>query len=62
VIERMRAADARGPEAAGAEGLAIARETLAAVQPLVQGVQIVAPAGEIAPALALAREAVRSRA
>lgn len=62
VIERMRAADARGPEAAVAEGLAIGREVLAAIRPLVQGVQIVAPAGEIGPALALAREAVSGRA
>jgi homocysteine S-methyltransferase len=62
VLERMRAAEDRGPEAAAAEGLAIAREVLAAIRPLVQGVQIVAPGGEIGPALALAREAVRGRA
>jgi homocysteine S-methyltransferase len=62
VIERMRAADARGPEAAAAEGLRIAREVLAAIRPLVQGVQIVAPAGEIAATLALVRDAVGSRA
>ncbi len=59
VIERMRAAQARGAEAAAAEGLAIAREVLAAIRPLVQGVQIVAPFGEIGPALELAKEAVR---
>ena len=58
VIERMRTAHGQGPDAAAAEGLAIAREVLAAIRPLVQGVQIVAPAGEIAPALSLAREAV----
>jgi homocysteine S-methyltransferase len=54
----MRTAQGHGPDAAAAEGLAIAREVLAAIRPLVQGVQIVAPAGEFAPALALAREAV----
>jgi methionine synthase / methylenetetrahydrofolate reductase(NADPH) len=59
VIERMRAAQARGGAAAAAEGLAIAQEVLMAVRPLVQGVQIVAPLGEIGPALALAKEAVR---
>jgi len=58
VIERMRAAQARGREAAAAEGLAIAREVLAAIHPLVQGVQIVAPFGEIGPALTLAKEVV----
>jgi methionine synthase I (cobalamin-dependent)/5,10-methylenetetrahydrofolate reductase len=58
VIERMRRAQERGHAAAAAEGLVIAREVLAAIRPLVQGVQIVAPFGEIAPALTLAREVV----
>jgi methionine synthase I (cobalamin-dependent)/5,10-methylenetetrahydrofolate reductase len=58
VLDRMRAAQARGSEAAAAEGLAIAREVLETIRPMVQGVQIVAPFGEFAPALALAREAV----
>ena len=61
VIERMRAAETHGSGAAAAEGLAIARELLAAIRPLVQGVQIVAPGGDMAPALALARDAVAGR-
>jgi hypothetical protein len=40
VIDRMRAAQSKGDEAAAAEGIAIARETLAAVRGLVQGVQL----------------------
>jgi len=59
VIDRMRAAQTRSAEAAAAEGLAIARDVLAAIRPLVQGVQIVAPFGEVAPALELAVQAVR---
>lgn len=55
ILERMRAAQQRGTEAS--EGHAIAREVLAAVRPLVQGVQLVAPFGQIAPALALAPHA-----
>ncbi|MDH4350940.1 MAG: bifunctional homocysteine S-methyltransferase/methylenetetrahydrofolate reductase [Gemmatimonadota bacterium] len=58
VLDRMRAAQSRGPDAAAAEGLAIARELLETIRPMVQGVQIVAPFGEFAPALALAKEAV----
>jgi len=58
VLERMRAAQTRGREAAAAEGLAIAREVLEVIRPLVQGVQIVAPFGEIGPALEMAREAL----
>jgi homocysteine S-methyltransferase len=56
VVTRMRDAQERGTEAAAAEGLAIAREVLAAVRPLVQGVQIVAPFGRLEPALELARD------
>ena len=55
VLDRMRQAQSRGTEAD--EGHAIARELLTAVRPLVQGVQIVAPFGQIAPAAALARHA-----
>jgi methionine synthase I (cobalamin-dependent)/5,10-methylenetetrahydrofolate reductase len=51
VIERMRAAQARGDAAAAAEGMRIAREVLTAVRPLVQGVQLAAPAGRIERAL-----------
>ncbi len=45
VLERMRQASARGKEAALAEGIAIAREMLAAVRDRVQGVQVAAPLG-----------------
>jgi 5,10-methylenetetrahydrofolate reductase len=45
VLDRMRAASARGKEAGLAEGVAIAREMLAAVRERVQGVQVAAPLG-----------------
>ena len=45
VLDRMRTASARGKEAALAEGVAIAREMLAAVRSRVQGVQVAAPLG-----------------
>ena len=51
VIARMRAAQERGKEAAQAEGVAIAREMLARVRPLVQGVQVSAPFGRVDLAL-----------
>jgi homocysteine S-methyltransferase len=41
----LRMAQAVTPEAARAEGILIAREMLAAVRPLVQGVQVSAPFG-----------------
>ncbi|MGH7628160.1 MAG: bifunctional homocysteine S-methyltransferase/methylenetetrahydrofolate reductase [Gemmatimonadales bacterium] len=53
VIERMRQADARGPEAAGAEGVRIAQEMFDAVRGLVQGVQVSAPSGQVSVALAV---------
>jgi homocysteine S-methyltransferase len=56
VLTRMRDAQARGPAFAEAEGVAIARETLAELRPLVQGVQLVAPFGRVEPAAALAAE------
>ncbi len=43
VVERMRVAEARGPGAAQHEGLAIAREILAAIRPMVAGVHVGAP-------------------
>jgi methionine synthase / methylenetetrahydrofolate reductase(NADPH) len=49
VLERMRQTES--PEAAREEGLAIAREMLAAVRPLVQGVQVSAPFGRVPYAL-----------
>ena len=51
VIERMRAAQARGDDAAAAEGVRIAREVLADIRGLVQGVQLAAPLGRIERAL-----------
>jgi homocysteine S-methyltransferase len=45
IMERMRKAQERGPEEAREEGVRIARETLAAVKPLVRGVQISPPLG-----------------
>jgi homocysteine S-methyltransferase len=49
IIERMRAAGS--PEAARAEGVAIAREIIARVRPLVAGVQLSAPSGHFEMAL-----------
>ncbi len=53
VMERMRAADSG--ERARQEGVKIAQETLGAVQPLVQGVQITAPFGRYALAVEVAQ-------
>jgi homocysteine S-methyltransferase len=51
VIARMRRAQERGPEAALAEGVAIARDMLHTVRPMVQGVQVSAPFGRVPVAL-----------
>ena len=51
VLERMRRAD--GPEAAAAQGIAIARETINAIRGMVQGVHIAAPGGRIDAAVAV---------
>ena len=51
VLERMRAA--KDAEAAAAEGIAIARDTLVAIRGNVQGVQIAAPGSRIDAALAV---------
>jgi homocysteine S-methyltransferase len=51
ILERMRRASERGREAALAEGIAIARETLEAIRPHVQGVQVSAPFGRVPLAL-----------
>jgi homocysteine S-methyltransferase len=50
-IERMRAASAKSKEAGVAEGIAIAREMLARVKPIVQGAQVSAPFGKVELAL-----------
>ena len=49
VLDRMRRADLAG--SAAAEGIAIAREVVAGVRPLVQGIQITTAAGAIQAAL-----------
>ena len=51
VLERMRRASARSKEHGVQEGIAIARETLARVRGLVQGVQVSAPFGRAELAL-----------
>jgi homocysteine S-methyltransferase len=51
ILTRMRAAQERGKEAALAEGVAIAREMLERVRPMVQGVQVSAPFGRVPVAL-----------
>ena len=57
-MERMRLASS--PEAARAEGVAIAREMVAQVRPLVQGVQLSAPFGRYSMAVEVA-EAIGPR-
>jgi len=52
VLDRMRGADTK--DKARAEGVAIARESLEALLPHVQGVQISAPFGRVATALEVA--------
>ena len=51
VLTRMRRASDRGKEAALAEGIAIAREMLAAVRGTVAGAQVAAPMGRVEVAL-----------
>jgi homocysteine S-methyltransferase len=47
VLERMRLASERSKEEGMAEGLAIAREMIAELEPHVQGVQVSAPFGKV---------------
>ncbi len=47
VLDRMRRASVVGKEAALAEGVAIAREMLAALRGSVAGVQVAAPLGRV---------------
>jgi len=51
VLARMRRAQASGKDAALAEGVAIAREMLTRLRPMVQGVQVSAPFGRVPTAL-----------
>jgi len=55
VLKRMRRAQEQGDDAARAEGVAIAREMLAAVRGAVQGVQVTAPLGRVDVALEVLR-------
>ncbi|MGH7616924.1 MAG: bifunctional homocysteine S-methyltransferase/methylenetetrahydrofolate reductase [Gemmatimonadaceae bacterium] len=51
IIARMRAANEKSKDHAVAEGIAIAREMLERIRPLVQGVQVSAPFGKVELAL-----------
>ena len=51
VVERMKAAPTA--EAAAAEGIAIAREIAERIRPLVQGIQVATPSGNVDAALAV---------
>jgi methionine synthase / methylenetetrahydrofolate reductase(NADPH) len=51
VLDRMKAASARGKEAALAEGVRISQEMITAVLDRTQGVQVAAPLGRVAVAL-----------
>ena len=53
VVERMRRADQIGPDAARAEGIAIAREVVDAVRGLVRGVHVSTPGGDVESAIAV---------
>ncbi len=53
VLGRMRKAASKGSEAARGEGIALAREALEAVRPLVQGVHLNVPGGDVEAALAV---------
>ena len=53
VLERMRRAHARGPQASLAEGVQLAKETVQRIRSLVAGVQLSAPAGDVAPTLSV---------
>ncbi len=58
VIDRMRIASAHSKEQGVAEGVAIAREMLERVRPLVQGVQVSAPFGKVELALDVFRDSL----
>lgn len=53
VVERMRQADRKGPDAARAEGITIAREVVGAVRSLVRGVHVSTPGGNVESAIAV---------
>ena len=62
VLARMRRANATSKEHAVAEGVAIAREMLAQVRGVVQGVQVSAPFGRVELALEVFGDVVATRA
>jgi len=51
IIARMRRANDKSKDHAVAEGIAVAREMLDRIKPLVQGVQVSAPFGKVELAL-----------
>ena len=53
VVERMRRADAKGPEAARQEGISVAREVAQAARSMVRGVHVCTPAGDVESAIAV---------
>ncbi len=55
VVERMREAEARGPDAAREEGIRMAVETLERLRPRVAGVHLATPRGQTAPSLEVLR-------
>jgi homocysteine S-methyltransferase len=61
VLERMRRASLKGKDFALAEGVAIARELLAAIRERVQGVQVAAPLGKVPVAVDVLEEVLVSR-
>ncbi|HEU4787667.1 MAG TPA: bifunctional homocysteine S-methyltransferase/methylenetetrahydrofolate reductase [Gemmatimonadaceae bacterium] len=62
IIARMRRANEKSKEHAIAEGIAIAREMLDRVRPIVQGVQVSAPFGKVELALDVFATAPRAEA
>jgi 5,10-methylenetetrahydrofolate reductase len=62
IIARMRRANEKSKEHAIAEGIAIAREMLDRVRPVVQGVQVSAPFGKVELALQVFEAAPRAEA
>ena len=57
VVDRMRRAEASGPQAALEEGLQIALEVIGAVRPLAQGIHLNAPRRNVSVALRVLKEA-----
>ncbi|MDX1646884.1 MAG: bifunctional homocysteine S-methyltransferase/methylenetetrahydrofolate reductase [Longimicrobiales bacterium] len=56
IVDRMRTAQASGPEAATDEGVTIALEMIEAVRPFVQGFHLTAPSRKVEVALRVLRE------